>query len=47
MLVYMVIAIALLAYKHFTYPLPTYALACEGIILAMLALTQILRYSLA
>jgi len=28
MLVYMFIAIALLAYKNITYPLPGYALAC-------------------
>lgn len=47
MLVYMFIAIALIAYKNITYPLPGYALACEGVILAMLTLTQLLRYKLA
>ena len=46
-LVYMVIAIGLLAYKQSIYPLPNYALICEGIILVMLALTQLLRYNLA
>jgi hypothetical protein len=47
MLVYLCIAVALLAYKNATYPLPGYALACEGIVLAMLGLTQVLRYLLA
>jgi len=47
MLVYLFIAIALLAYKNVYYPFPGYALACEGIILAMLTLTQLLRYMLA
>jgi len=47
MLVYLVIAISLLAYKNIIYPLPGYAVACEGIMLAMLALTQLLRYLLA
>jgi hypothetical protein len=46
-LIYLFIAIALLAYKNSIYPLPGYALACEGIILAMLALTQGMRYLLA
>ena len=44
---YMIIAIALLAYKNQIYPLPPYAVACEGTILAMLSLTQLLRYNLA
>jgi hypothetical protein len=47
MLVYLFIAIALLAYKNSIYPLPNYALACEGVVLAMLALTQTLRYRFA
>jgi hypothetical protein len=47
LLVYLFIAIGLLAYKNTAYPLPGYALACEGIILCMLALTQALRYTLA
>lgn len=47
MLVYMFIAIGLLAYKNIIYPFPGYALACEGIILTMLSLTQLLRYKLA
>ena len=47
LLLYMFIAIALLAYKHTVYPLPGYAVACEGVILAMLFLTQLLRYTLA
>lgn len=47
MLVYLFVAIALLAYKNSIYPLPGYALACEGVILAMLALTQVLRYRFA
>ena len=47
MLIYLFIAVGLLAYKNSLYPLPGYALACEGIILAMLSLTQILRYLLA
>lgn len=47
MLVYLFVAIALLAYKNTTYPLPGYALASEGIILAMLSLTQLLRYHFA
>jgi hypothetical protein len=42
----MFIAIGLLAYKNVKYPLPNYALACEGIILAMIVLTQLLRYTL-
>lgn len=46
-LIYLFIAVALLAYKNSTYPLPSYALACEGIVLAMFALTQALRYVLA
>lgn len=46
-LIYMFIAIALLAYKNSTYPLPGYALACEGVILTMLAMTQGLKYILA
>ena len=46
-LIYMFIAISLLAYKNSAYPLPNYALTCEGIVLAMLALTQGLRYMLA
>ena len=47
MVVYMVISIALLGYKNSVYPLPTYAVACQSIILTMLALTQLLRYNLA
>lgn len=47
MLVYLFIAIALLAYKNVAYPLPGYALAAEGVILTMLALTQVLRYRFA
>ena len=47
MLVYLVIAISLLAYKNSVYPLPGYALACEGVVLVMLALTQALRYRFA
>ena len=47
MVLYMAIAIALLGYKHSVYPLPSYAVACQGVILAMLALTQLLRYRLA
>ncbi len=47
MLVYLIIAIALLAYKNSAYPLPGYALACEGVVLVMLALTQALRYRFA
>jgi hypothetical protein len=46
-ILYMFIAIALLAYKKTLYPLPSYALATEGILLAMLSLTQWLRYHLA
>lgn len=46
-LIYLFIAVALLAYKDATYPLPSYALACEGIVLAMFGLTQGLRYVLA
>lgn len=47
LIVYMIIAIVLLAYKQTLYPLPSYALATEGTLLAMLALTQWLRYHLA
>lgn len=47
MLVYLFVAVALLTYKNVTYPLPGYALACEGVILAMLGLTQGLRYHFA
>jgi hypothetical protein len=47
MLVYLIIAIALLAYKNSAYPLPGYALASEGVVLVMLALTQALRYRFA
>jgi hypothetical protein len=47
MLVYLFIAISLLTYKNVTYPLPGYALASEGVILAMLTLTQLLRYHFA
>ncbi len=47
MLVYMFIAVGLLTYKNSIYPFPNYALASEGIILAMLSLTQILRYHFA
>lgn len=47
MLVYLFVAIALLAYKNSAYPLPGYALACEGVVLTMLGLTQVLRYRFA
>lgn len=47
LLFYMFIAIALLVYKNVMYPLPNYALACEGIVLTMLFLTQLMRYSIA
>jgi hypothetical protein len=47
LILYMAISIALLAYKHQVYPLPGYAVACQGVILAMLVLTQLLRYVLA
>lgn len=47
LLLYLAIAVALLAYKNSVYPLPGYALACEGTILAMLCLTQALRYTMA
>jgi hypothetical protein len=47
MLVYLFLAIALLAYKNSVYPLPGYALAAEGVVLAMLGLTQSLRYRFA
>jgi hypothetical protein len=47
MLVYLFVAIALLAYKNSAYPLPGYAMASEGVILAMLGLTQVLRYRFA
>jgi hypothetical protein len=47
MVVYLVIAFALLGYKGRVYPLPGYAVGCEGTILVMLGLTQALRYGLA
>lgn len=47
LMLYMAISVALLGYKHQIYPLPGYAVASQGVILAMLLLTQLLRYVLA
>ena len=47
MLLYLTISIALLWYKNTIYPLPGYAVACQGTLLTMLILTQWLRYILA
>lgn len=47
LLLYLAIAVTFLAYKNLVYPLPGYALSCEGTVLAMLCLTQGLRYWMA
>lgn len=47
LIVYEIIAIFMLAYKNGKYPLPSYALATEAVLLTMMGLTQLMRYNIA
>ena len=47
MLIHNPITIALLLYKDLKYPLPSYALITEGLIIASIIFTQLMRYFLA
>jgi hypothetical protein len=45
--IYMIITIGLFIYKTKKYPFPQYAIAMQGILLTLFALTHFMRYQLA